>query len=154
MENKTDDKAEPKKRRGNAIGGSRPLELTPQMFEEAGRFALTWRHMAAVYGVSQMTIADRMKEPEFKESYERGKLKSQNEVIQFLFASMRNGSLKAGIFLAQAWCHLSTKHEVKTDETHTTRYIVEVPPDSPTLDAWSKAHVPPPAIIDEAKRVN
>jgi hypothetical protein len=119
---------------------TRKLELTPEMFEAAGRCALTWKHLSGIYGVDLATIADRMRIPEFKEAFERGKLNSQTEVIRQLFAHMEKGSLKAATFLAQAWCHLSTKHEVTYDAEITQRYVVEVPPDEPTLEAWSQAN--------------
>ena len=124
----------------NPIGGSRPIELTPAMFEEAGAHALTWRHMTGILGVDYSTIADRMRDPAFKTAYERGHLNSQTEVIQTLFAHMRNGSLKAAMFLAQAWCHLSLKHEVKHEGEVTTRYVVEVPCDAPTMADWTHLH--------------
>lgn len=137
----------------NPIGGSRPLELTPEMFEHAGRCALTWKHVAGVLGVSFGTVQDRMKDPAFREAYDRGKLNSQTEVIQFLFGQMRGGSVKAGIFLAQAWCHLSTRHEVKSEETHTTKYVVEVPPDAPTLNDWTYLHGAANG-ADKSERIN
>lgn len=135
-------------------GGSRPLPITPEMFEQAGLAALSWRHIAGILGVDMATIADRMRDPVFKEAFERGKMRSQTAVIQNLFKQMASGNVKATIFLAQAWCHLSTRHEVKHDETHTTRYVVEVPPDAPSLDAWSKVHTPAAADNADTKRLN
>lgn len=154
MDNQTDGKATKARTVRNPIGGSKPLEITPAMFEHAGKCALTWKHVAGILGVSFDTIANRMKDPAFREAYERGKMNSQTEVIQFLFGQMRGGSVKAGIFLAQAWCHLSTRHEVKSEEATTTRYVVETVPTAPTLEAWSQAHVPAPAVIEEARKVN
>jgi hypothetical protein len=154
MDNQTDGKETKARKVRNPIGGSKPLEITPAMFEHAGRCALTWKHVAGILGVSFETVANRMKDPAFREAYERGKVNSQSEVIQTLFAHMRQGSVKAAVFLAQAWCGLSTRHEVKSEETTTTKYVVETVPTSPSLEAWSQAHVPAPAVIEEAKRVN
>ena len=95
-----------------------------------------------------------MRDPEFKQAYERGKMRSQTAVIQHLFNHMQKGSLKATIFLAQAWCHLSTRHEVKHDGEVTTRYVVEVPPDAPTLDDWSRTYAAAAAKSDDEKRLN
>lgn len=130
---------------------SRKLELTPAMFEEAGRTSLTWRHMAGIYGVDFTTIANRMKDPEFKTAYQRGRLQSETEVIQALFGHMRGGSLKAAMFLAQAWCKLSTRHEVSHEGEVTTRYVVEVPPDAPSLEDWSATYA---ASNEDAARLN
>lgn len=122
---------------------TRKIELTPAMFEAAGQCALSWRHMSGILGVDMATIADRMRNPEFKEAFQRGRLQSETEVIQALFGHMRNGSLKAAVFLAQAWCHLSTRHEVNHEGEITQRYVVEVPPDEPTLEAWSETYAVP-----------
>jgi hypothetical protein len=136
VDDTTEDTA-PEKRKS-----SRKIELTPDMFEKAGMAALSWRHIAGIVGVDMKTVANRMKEPEFREAFERGKMKSQTAVMQHLFKHMQNGSIKATIFLAQAWCHLTTKHEVKHDGEVTTKYVVEVPPDAPSLDAWSQVYAP------------
>jgi hypothetical protein len=137
----------PKKR------ATRKLELTPEMFEHAGQCALSWRHLAGIFGVDMSTIADRMKQPEFKEAFQRGRLQSENEVIQNLFSHMRAGNIKAAIFLAQAWCQLSTRHEVKHEGEVSTRYIVEVPTDAASLDEWSRTYAAPSMSDQEARKV-
>lgn len=134
--------------------GGRPLDITPEQFEKAGQAALSWKHIAGILGVDMTTVADRMRQPEFKEAFERGKMRSQTAVIQHLFKAMSNGNMKATIFLAQAWCGLSTRHEVEHNGEVTTRYVVEVPPDAPTLDAWSKTYAAAAADNADGKRLN
>ncbi len=118
--------------------GNRRLILTPEMFEEAGRLALSYRHLAGIFGVNKDTINERMKEPEFREAFQRGRQLSETEVIRCLFQHMRDGDLRAAIFLAQAWCGLSTKAEVKHEGEVTTRYLVEAPVDQ-TPEQWQKS---------------
>lgn len=134
--------------------GGRPLDITPEQFEKAGQAALSWRHIAGILGVDMTTVSDRMRKPEFKEAYERGKMRSQTAVIQHLFKAMQNGNIKATIFLAQAWCHLSTRHEVKHEGEVVQKYVVEVPPDAPSLDAWSRVYAPAAAENDDGTRLN
>src|SRR4051812_31593972 len=99
------------------------------------------------------TIADRMRDPVFKESFQRGRLASESEVIQSLFSHMRNGNLKASFFLAKAWCKWSPRHEVKHEGEVSTRYIVEVPTDASSLDEWSRTYAAPSMMDREAQSV-
>ena len=146
------EQAEPKVKKKR---DTRKLELTPAMFEQAGKCALSWRHLAGIFQCDMSTIADRMRDPEFKEAFQRGRLQSETEVITELFGHMRNGNLKAAMFLAQAWCRLSTRHEVTHDGEVTTKYIVEVPQDATDLDQWSQTYGGPSqtdqAAIEESR---
>jgi hypothetical protein len=123
------------------LGGRPPIDITPQQVEAAAAYALNYRQLAAVIGCHFNTIGNRMQEPEFKEAYERGKARGESEIMRLLYASARDGNIKAQIFLAQSLLGLSTRETLKHEGEVNTRFVVELPAEVPLPD-WKQTFRP------------
>jgi hypothetical protein len=124
------------------LGGRPPINITPEQVEAAASYALNYKQLAAVIGCHFNTIRNRMQEPEFKEAYERGKARGESEILRLLYASARDGNIKAQIFLAQSLLGLSTRETLKHEGEVTTRYVVELPAEVPSVESWQQTFRP------------
>jgi hypothetical protein len=125
------------------------VELSPEGFEYAGFYSLKQTEMGHIFGVDQSVISERLKLPEFREAYDRGRVNARTEPIKMLYASARKGSVRAQIFLAQAVSGLSEKLALSVEGSIQQRYVVELPVETP-LQQWQQAFGPPddPNVID------
>jgi hypothetical protein len=104
-------------------------------------YALNYKQLAAVIGCHFNTIRNRMQEPEFKEAFERGKAKGESEILRLLYASARDGNVKAQMFLAQSILGLSTRETLRHEGEVTTRYVVELPAEV-SMPVWQQTFRP------------
>jgi hypothetical protein len=122
--------------------GRPPINITLTQVEAAAAYALNFKQLAAILGCHFNTIRARMQEEEFKEAYDRGKARSESEILRLLYASAREGNIKAQIFLAQSLLGLSTRETLKHEGEVTTKYVVELPAEAPSIDSWTQTFRP------------